>query len=344
MSGRLTIVGTGITAVAHMSCETVSYVAEADVVFYHATNGITAAQIRRLNANAIDLYEYYGEGKNRKVTYVQMAELMLNEVRRGLSVVGVFHGHPGVFVRPARRALALASAEGFDTTLVPAISAVDCLFADLRVDPGVFGCQILMASRVMAEDLILATTGHVVFLQVTAVGDPKFSFSGYKEAKLAAFFERLIEIYGEEQETVYYVAALFPGWTPEVDVRPLADYRYISLLASVHAGMLYVPPEGMSLAQVQARQTFRKDRAYGPAELEAVAALEHHVASPEFISRGASEALFETMLELGTSATAMAQYRQDPDAFLERFPDLSEDERAALRTRTARALRRVTSV
>ena len=99
--GSLTIVGTGIQAISQITLEAVGYIREADRVFYHATNGVTSSYIRSLNPQSIDLYEYYGEGKNRSITYVQMAELMLREVRRGLNVVGVFHGHPGYFVSPA---------------------------------------------------------------------------------------------------------------------------------------------------------------------------------------------------------------------------------------------------
>ena len=92
-----------------MSADTISYIKSANLVFYHATNGVTATQIRRLSRKSIDLYELYDDGKERRATYVQMAELMLREVRKGLNVVGVFDGHPGNFVSPARRALAVAS-------------------------------------------------------------------------------------------------------------------------------------------------------------------------------------------------------------------------------------------
>src|ERR1700733_1521532 len=109
--GCLTIVGTGIQAISQMTTEAISYIREADSVFYHATNGVTASQIESLNPSCVDLYKYYDDGKNRSETYVQMAELMLRDVRLGLDVVGVFHGHPGYFVSPARRALAIADKE-----------------------------------------------------------------------------------------------------------------------------------------------------------------------------------------------------------------------------------------
>jgi Tetrapyrrole (Corrin/Porphyrin) Methylases len=341
--GRLTIVGTGITAVAHMSAETIGCITNADIVFYHATNGVTATQIQKLSRRSVDLYEYYGNDKPRRVTYVQMAELMLRKVRQGLNVVGVFHGHPGNFVSPARRALAVAGAEGYETALLPAISAPDCLFADLRVDPGVYGCQILMASRVFASDAIVATSGHVVFLQVSAVGDSGFSFAGYKNAKLAGFFERLIEVYGEDHDAVYYMAPVFPGLAPEIAPRRLAEYRSPAVQSTVGAGMLYVPPSGVSFDSLTSTQAFTNGTAYGAKEKRAVAELASHVTPPDYPVRRTSDPLFKAVVELGTSRSALERYRNSPDEFIAQLCDLTEDERAALRTRNGAAFRRVTT-
>ena len=342
-NGRLTIVGTGIAAITQMSAEVLSHIRHADVIFYHVTNGVTATQLRKLNSRVVDLYEYYDDGKERKVTYVQMAELMLREVRKGLSVVGVFHGHPGFFVSPARRALAIASAEGHDTALLPAISAPDCLFADLRVDPGVFGCQIMMASRVMAKKAIIASTGHVILLQVSAVGDAGFSFSGYKDSKLGSFFERLIKIYGEEQDAVYYMAAVFPGLKPEIKVHKLVEYRKPEIQATVHAGMLYLPPKGISFAELTSVQAFRGGEAYGSFETAAVTELDEHVTPVNFLRRKASDALFDAMVSLGTNPDMLTEYRDSPEAFIRRFPDLSGEEQRALRLASPGALRKVTA-
>src|SRR5277367_5604222 len=49
--GRLAIVGSGITAIAHLTLETIGYIQYADVVFYHANSGVIATHIRELNPN-----------------------------------------------------------------------------------------------------------------------------------------------------------------------------------------------------------------------------------------------------------------------------------------------------
>lgn len=341
--GRLTIVGSGIQAISQMTIEALSYIQNADAVFYHATNGVTASQIVALNPNSVDLYEYYGEGKERHITYIQMAELMLREVRYGRHVVGVFHGHPGYFVSPARRSLAIARAEGYPTKLIPAISAPDCMFADLRVDPGVNGCQILMASSVLRDDCLLATSCHLVFLQITAVGDSTFSFTGYKNSQFSKFIEKLISVYGETQEAIYYLASIFPGCEPEIRAHPLIDYLRAEVRRNVGSGILYVPPKGVSLDSLHSYQAFRGRPAYGRREDKAIQRIDGHRTPPNFLLRRASQAVLKVFSDIASDALGREAFDRSPGIYLASCPDLTDDERAAIASRKVSAIRRVTT-
>jgi precorrin-6B methylase 1 len=342
-SGRLAIVGSGIAAIAHLTLETIGYIRDADVVFYHANSGVTAAHIHELNANAVDLYEYYGEGKLRNITYVQMAELMLREVRRGRSVVGLFHGHPGYFVKSGRRALAIAEMEGYETVLLPGISATDCLFSDLRIDPGVIGVQILKASHVLREDVTLAIGNHLVLVQIGSVGDNTFSFTGYKHTKVDRFFDKLISIYGEEHDSVYYVASIFPGLDPVILVRRLGEYRLQKTQDTVHAATLYLPPAGVRVESLKALQAFQNKAPYGSFELNAIGALDTHDTPAGFKKRGASKPMLRAVVELGTSPSAARTFRRNPDEFFARHSDLNSEEREALLSRETGRMRSVTT-
>jgi hypothetical protein len=342
-SGSLTIVGSGIVAVAHLSPEAAAHIASADIVFYHATNGVTASHIRQLNPNAVDLYRYYDEGKPRRETYIQMAELMLREVRRNQSVVGVFHGHPGYFVLPARRALAIASSEGFRTALLPAISATDCLFADLRVDPGVRGCQILNASHVFLDDTVIATSCHLVFLQVGPAGDHGFSFSRYKNSGFPRFIERLIEIYGEDQDSVHYRARIFPSTNSRYKVRMLGEYRVQVVQSRVRSGMLYLPPKGVAFSSLTSLQAFGGHKPYRTREKEAIQALDLYQTPSGFRSRASSDPFLEAMTQLATNLELQEELKDDPERFLRRFPDLTPDEKRALSSGKSGLTRQVTT-
>jgi len=342
-SGYLVIVGTGIKAVSHFSLETIGHIKSADSVFYHANSGVTATYIRELNPSAIDLYEYYGEGKERNVTYVQMAELMLREVRRGRYVVGILHGHPGFFVKAGRRALAIADLEGHATRLLPGISAIDCLIADLRIDPGYVGLQILKASHILRKNGTPATNNHLALIQVGSVGDPTFSFTGFKRTKFDEFFGKLISIYGEEQDSVYYVAPIFPEVPPVIVVRKLAEYRERQALDTVNASTLYLPPKGVAFASLTTRQAFDDDRPYGQFERDAIAEIDTYKTPPEFRHRGASSAMLRAMVELGTTPKAALAFNRAPDDFFAHHATLTPDEREALLCRDTGRLRSVTT-
>lgn len=75
--GQLTIVGSGISSISQLSLQAVAYIEQADIVFYVVADSPTEAFIREKNANCVDLYKFYDNGKNRTITYIQMSEVCL---------------------------------------------------------------------------------------------------------------------------------------------------------------------------------------------------------------------------------------------------------------------------
>ena len=76
--GTLTIAGSGIASIVHITLETLSYIQEADKVYYAVTDPATEAFIKNKSKdsdNCFDLAIYYGEDKIRYKTYVQMSEV-----------------------------------------------------------------------------------------------------------------------------------------------------------------------------------------------------------------------------------------------------------------------------
>ena len=102
---------------------------------------------------------------------------MLKEVRKGQHVLGIFYGHPGVFVSPTHRALALARQEGYEAKMLPGISAEDYMFADLDFDPSVYGCMTCEASELLLRNRRLNPSVHNVIWQVGSIGVNTMAFA-----------------------------------------------------------------------------------------------------------------------------------------------------------------------
>jgi uncharacterized protein YabN with tetrapyrrole methylase and pyrophosphatase domain len=97
-------------------------------------------------------------------------KVMLKDVRAGHDVLGIFYGHPGVFVSPTHRAIAIAREEGYKARMLPGISAEDCLFADLGIDPAINGCVTHEATELLMRDRALNPSVHNIIWQVGGVG------------------------------------------------------------------------------------------------------------------------------------------------------------------------------
>ena len=144
--GSLTIAGSGIASVVHITLETLAHIQGANAVFYVVADPATKAFIRKNpKSPCTDLHVFSHKIEPRYDTYVQMAEVslhgdfvrfctdttiqtMLNAMIMGRNALGVFYGHPGVFVSPSRKALAIAREEGYQAKMLPS-STLQCTVA-----------------------------------------------------------------------------------------------------------------------------------------------------------------------------------------------------------------------
>jgi uncharacterized protein YabN with tetrapyrrole methylase and pyrophosphatase domain len=238
--GSLTCVGIGIQFGVHAPDGARRAIAGADAVFHLAGDHATAAWLKTLNPSAESLHDHYQLGKPRMAAYEGIVERVLAEVRAGKTVCFVTYGHPGVFAYPTHEALRRARDEGYHASMLPAVSAIDCLFADLGVDPGRHGFQCYEATDFLARQRIFDPASTLVLLQVGLVGDPTHQ-DVYGRAGLPLLAEVLERSYGRDHEVVIYEAARFPVCEPTIQRMPLAKMIDARISA---ASTLYVPPKG----------------------------------------------------------------------------------------------------
>ncbi|GGW74780.1 SAM-dependent methyltransferase [Alteromonas halophila] len=214
-SGSIVCVGVGMTLGAHITPIARSYIEQADVVFCNVSNRYVEEWIMSMNDAVTSLQCFYEEGKNRSQTYRQMVDTMLAAVRDGKQVVGAFYGHPGVFAWAPHKVIEEARQQGYRADMLPGISAEDCLFADMGIDPGKMGCQHLEASQLMLFERTLDTAGYLIVWQVGVAGD----VSREKFVTTAEYRELLVEVLCNDYPPQHNVALY------EARVLPVDSYR-----------------------------------------------------------------------------------------------------------------------
>ena len=133
--GSLVIVGTGIKFFSHLTSEAITHIKSADIVLYSLNEPLMEEWVTE-NSKAVSLDEVIVQSNLRKDTYADMTDYIVKSVQQKQHVCVVFYGHPTVFAKSALDAARIVKSEGYLAKILPGISAEDCLYADLLIDPG----------------------------------------------------------------------------------------------------------------------------------------------------------------------------------------------------------------
>lgn len=216
-SGSLVCVGLGMMLGAHLSPRARSEIEQADVVFVLVSDAIVELWVQGMRPDMRSLQPYYAEGKPRSLSYREMIGAMLAEVHAGRRVCGVFYGHPGVFAQVPHQAIAQAREAGFAAHMDPGISAEDCLYADLGIDPGTYGCQHYEASQFMFYRRRIDPSAYLILWQIGVAGDRTISRFGTGAPYRRLLIELLAEDYPPDHGVIIYEATTLPIQVPRID-------------------------------------------------------------------------------------------------------------------------------
>lgn len=206
---RLIVVGCGLQPSRHASQRTISEIRRADVVFVLA-DPFAIDWVRSLNGNVHNLSEYYDDHRDRRDSYQDMEQAILDQVRAGLLVCAVFYGHPGVFAQVPHNATRQARDEGFATRMEPGISAEACLYVDLGMDPGHRGVQSIEATRFLVFEHTLDPGSLVLLWQVALAGSLDCTGFTARADRLQVLVDKLSDWYALDTPVILYEAAQLP--------------------------------------------------------------------------------------------------------------------------------------
>ena len=144
------MVGTGIQYGAQTTPQAQAAVETAEEVWYLTGSAAADGWIQSLNPAANSLASMYdamaGDGADRRAIYAAIADTVIDRVVSGHHVCLVFYGHPLVFAEPTSLVSDALTHRGIPVRILPAISALDCLLADVGFDMGRHGLQSYSAT------------------------------------------------------------------------------------------------------------------------------------------------------------------------------------------------------
>ena len=250
--GSLTVVGTGIKAIAQITTEGVEAIRQADKVLYGTAEPLTEEWIINNSRSSESLDRFYVDGGTLMSAYEKMIAAIVANVRSGLRVCACFEGHPGVFVYASHESLRILRAEGYRGRMLPGISTQEALFCDLGIDPGEYGCQSFDATDFLLRSFEPDVTSALILWQLGGTGDYRYWDVPPRNNSVYVLAEVLQGFYGEHHVVFAYRAPMFVISKPTVTSTPIAKLPELDL----YPATLYVPPSRLPSTNADVARRF----------------------------------------------------------------------------------------
>jgi uncharacterized protein YabN with tetrapyrrole methylase and pyrophosphatase domain len=238
-NGSLTIVGSGIKFLSHLTLEAKTQIEHADRLLYLLNDPALQQWVQQRNPNAESLDSIYHQYKHRQEAYGAITTYILKTLSQHKHVCVLLYGHPTVFSQPALDAVREAKKMGYEVLILPGISAEDCLFADLQIDPGSSGCQSFEATDFLIHHRIFDPRSHLILWQVGIIGVLGHAKTIYNVKVSKVLINYLKKSYLLDHEVILYEAAQYPGFEPKIQQHTLNNLPYANF---TRLSTLYIPP------------------------------------------------------------------------------------------------------
>jgi uncharacterized protein YabN with tetrapyrrole methylase and pyrophosphatase domain len=238
----ITVAGMGVAAVVQVTAQTEARIRQCRHAL-HVDSGVgtddfLAARCPRVTG----LYGLtYGETDSRVAGYHHAAAAVIEAAMTEPPVIYLTHGHPLVFCYSAFLIRDLAGLLSLSVELLPGISSMDSLFADLWLDPGVGGIQMFEATDLLLRRRRLQPDVPALIWQVGNLETRLYTTRTSRPVRMVRFRDWLLQTYPADHPITACYASPHPAVGPQRWTFPLADLP--AHAAALHPGItLYVPP------------------------------------------------------------------------------------------------------
>jgi hypothetical protein len=238
----LYIAGLGLKTVSQTTREVEAAIRASREVLFLDTGVATRAFLETLCPRVTPLYEQsYAEERPRVTAYQHMAARVMEAALDHPPVTFAIHGHPLVAAHPPFLILELAHALKLTVEVLPGVSAIDAILADLRLDPVVHGVQMYEATDLLLRRRPLQPDVPAIVWQIGPIETSLHSMRISRPERFTRFIAHLCQYYPPRHEVIAIYSSPHPIMPPTIFRFALEDMpEYAS---EIHSGFsLYIPP------------------------------------------------------------------------------------------------------
>jgi precorrin-3B methylase len=238
------IAGLGVPTAVQVTREVEQAIRASREVLYLDTGVATREYLAGLCPRVTSLYEEtYSEERWRETGYERTAARVIEAALDHAPVTFAIHGHPLIAAHPPFLVMERARAMGLRVRVLPGVSAIDTILADLCLDPVVHGFQMYEATDLLLRRRPLQADVPALIWQIGPLETCLHTERRSRPERFARFVAHLRLYYPPRHEVVAIYCSPHPLLPPTVLRFALEDMGLHA--AQIHSGFsLYIPPAG----------------------------------------------------------------------------------------------------
>lgn len=200
-------IGLGLDARAHLTPEAMRAVRSCVEIFVLAPDASAVSLVRELNpsAHVVDCQKFYRNRRRRPAVYDSIAEAVLQACTKYTDTALVVYGHPMFLVSAVETLLEGAREIGVPTKVIPGVSSLDMVMADLQLDVG-YGVTVADATLLLKSGLRLDTRLPLLVFQIANVGSDRVERGAIPRDRLVEVLNHLQETYPDDHDCILVVS------------------------------------------------------------------------------------------------------------------------------------------
>lgn len=221
------IVGLGIVGARQITKEVGEVLRKSERVFLLFYQKVVHDYIaNELGTPVTDLHQEYEEGLDRLKTYRKMADRVMSAAERATGPVTLaLYGHPTIFVSPTRLIQEEAPQRALRVKVLPGISSIDCIFAEIGFDPGTTGIQMYEATDFLVRRFAPDPAVPLFLWQVGALETGLYTARISKPERFVRLRQYLQTFYPEDHILYLLRTATYPFTRSEQRAFRLRDFE-----------------------------------------------------------------------------------------------------------------------
>jgi hypothetical protein len=236
----LYLVGAGIDFPGHLTVQTIEILSSCEQIYTNIPDDRLHVLPHDLRAKCVSIWSLYRDKRERKKNYNDVTEEIVDRAMSVRPFGWLTPGHPMVFDSVSHALLKAGEERGWRVHVVPGISSLDTIFAEVGYDPA-NGLLVYEADGLVRDQVPILTNFALLLLQPGAFGSNLAHLSSWRP-DLAPLRDYICQFHAPDHECACVWSLRKIWWFKLRDLDSLPT-------DALGNSSLFIPPAGISLSK-----------------------------------------------------------------------------------------------